>query len=107
MCHNVAPHVVHHVVHNLGPHVAHPEEVPYPSYRQEENSWCSPHLEIRILSSLLLDFHNLWPGAPLRGTVALKLYMKALEVHMKAEEGHTKAEEQNMSVCRMAFCRRA
>ena len=110
--------------HNIPPHVVAPAEVPYSSCRQGESSWHSPHLEIRILSSLLLDFHNLRPegleahhihlGAPLGSMLALQLHVKALELHMKAlvvhmraEEGHMTAEEQSMSACcRMAYCRR-
>ena len=104
--------------HNVAPRVVAPAEVPYSACRQGESSWHSPHLEIRILSSLLLDFHNLRPegleahhthlGAPLGSMLALQLHMKALVVHMKAEEGHMKAEEQSMSACcRMAYCRMA
>ena len=102
--------------HNAAP----PEEVPYPFCTQGENSWHSLHLEIRILSSVRLDFHNLRPeglevhhthlGAPLGSRLALEVhmkaeevYMKAEEVHMKAEEDHMKAEEQNMLAGRMVY----
>ena len=75
-----------------------PAEVPYSACRQGESSWHSPHLEIRILSSLLLDFHNLRPegleahhthlGSPLGSMLALELHMKALEVHMMTKVLH-------------------
>ena len=80
--------------------------MPYPVCTQGENSWHSLHLEIRILSSVRLDFHNLRPeglevhhthlGAPLGSRLAL-------EVHMKAVEDHMKAEEQNMLAGRMVY----
>ena len=87
--------------------------MPYSACTQGENSWHSLHLEIRILSSVRLDFHNLRPeglevhhthlGAPLGSRLALEVHMKAEEVCMKAEEDHMKAEEQNMLAGRMVY----
>ena len=87
--------------------------MPYPVCTQGENSWHSLHLEIRILSSVRLDFHNLRPeglevhhthlGAPLGSRLALEVHMKIEEVHMKVEEDHMKAEEQNMLAGRMVY----
>ena len=94
-----------------------PAEVPCSACTKGGSSWHSLHLEIRILSSLLLDFHNLSSeglevhhthlGAPLGNILALEVRMKAEEDHMKAPEDHMKAEEQSMSACRMAYCRMA
>ena len=109
--------------------------MPCSACTQGESSWHSPHLEIRILSSLLVNSHSLAPeglevhrthlAAPLGNRSALEVRMKVLEVrmkalevrmmkaqedYMKAQEGHMKAWEQNMSAGRMVYwgnCRMA
>ena len=83
-----------------------PAEVPCSACTQGESSWHSLHLEIRILSSLLLDFHNLSS----EGLEVLHTHLGFLLGSTLALEYHMKVLEQNMSAgCKRALehCKRA
>ena len=91
---------------SLSCNAAPPAQVPCHVCTQAESSWCNLRPELRILSSLPLDFHSLMP----RGPEVLHTHLGFLLGSTLALEYHMKVLEQNMSAgCKRALehCKRA